>query len=1131
MSGTEASGEEVPLAFTPTTILPPAPHEAFTRAKAPDVPSRAFFTLDPTAADHGLHPAWGGTPVACTAASVEASAASSTDSVVPRDAEVAAVDVEHASLSIGLTIELMETLLHYGSNAQRAVVLMELHALVEARDVIKAVLLIPLVCAMVHSWDAELQATVAAILIECTHLDPEEWRVTAGGMPAVETALAAVSLTGHPTPPALTAAPRLESVPPPIPPPAAPAASSSLPRLEQPISSVMCEASFRVIGAATDETILETWGEVLMAVLPQVQWATNGDQLRRVVATLDVHVRSGVEASSRRLAARLYGSLSMCLDGAAVEEHILPRALALCADPDIQVRGMLAESLAFVGAAVPVKTVEARLWPALRELLQSPDARIHAATLRTIAHVLQAVHEKSGSVRTSPPSSTVEAKLAASLPVTTQGTATAISSLAGAVIAAKQPPAAPVVSPDCKLLRDLLPPVFAKEVAFARSAAAEDQRLVSEDVYLLLEITAEVFGQLAFSALRGGGANDVAADAYRAFLAMATSNGPIVRRHCAYNLAGVCAALSPRFRTEMAAVVEYLARDNDPEVRWNVAAGLHAVAAILIPAADGSATGGSLQAAGATSCFDSLCKAAVGLLQDEHPLVRSNTLDTLFLLLSSLSQACVRGNSVGTPRSGAGSSSGGGTSSATGPPGMARLASIFSNLTLLSEGSWRTQELLAQQLTACASFAPAEALRIHVLPLLLRISEESSYLVRVSAMQAVASSLLHIADTEQRATAFQSFVTDWAQGNTFWKRIAFLEAAEAAAATYSRLLFRDLFAALALRMAWDEVPNVRLHLARILPAIAPACHQMEEFVNALGTLRVDEDGDVVAQLALSEATIAARAGNGVAVGAADREDARREDAERLRYESSLASRPDSGKRRVFRRATKRVGKAAAPGVSSPSAAAACLGAGAGDEPAGLQPTLEEVGKSGGRILTAAETPPTPTACGTGGGGLPVDLPAPVGSVEAPPCGAGAAAAAQPTPRRRASARGAEAAAGGGGALTKALTATVLPGAGVSFEGSGSGGGGALAAAAAFFGAGIGGGSGGTSDGGGTPAPPAVAAAKVAPDTSGGVATASQGTPAEDATASQKGRTPRGGSFLTLLKAGPRRKLKDTEATG
>lgn len=45
MSGTEAGGEEVPLAFTPTTVLPPAPHESFTRAKAPDVPSRAFFTL------------------------------------------------------------------------------------------------------------------------------------------------------------------------------------------------------------------------------------------------------------------------------------------------------------------------------------------------------------------------------------------------------------------------------------------------------------------------------------------------------------------------------------------------------------------------------------------------------------------------------------------------------------------------------------------------------------------------------------------------------------------------------------------------------------------------------------------------------------------------------------------------------------------------------------------------------------------------------------------------------------------------------------------------------------------------------------------------------------------------------
>ncbi|GAB0488816.1 hypothetical protein MMPV_000026 [Pyropia vietnamensis] len=1154
MSATDAGEEEVPLAFTPTTILPPAPHEAFTRAKAPEVSSRAFFTLDPTAADHGLHPAWGGNPVACSTVPIGTSVDSAADTAVPSDAAVAAVDIEHASLSIGLTIELMETLLHYGSNAQRAVVLMELHALVESRDVIKAVLLIPLVCAMVHGWDAELQATVAAIIIACTHLDPEEWLVTAGGVPAVETALAAVSLTGHSSLPALAPAAHPESTPPPIPPRPAPAPSSSLPRLEQPISSVLCEAAFRVIGTASDETILETWGEVLVAVLPQVQWSTDGDQLRRVVATLDVHVRPGVEASSRRLAARLYGSLSMCLDGAAVEEHILPRALSLCADVDIQVRGMLAESLAFVGAAVPVKTVEARLWPALRELLQSPDARIHAATLRTIAHVLQAVHEKMGSIPAAPLSSVVEAKFSSSLPVTTQGTATAISALAGAVIAAKQPPAAPVVAPDCKLLHDLLPPVFAKEVTFASSAAAEDQRLVSEDVYLLLEITAEVFGQLAFSALRGGGADDVAADAYRAFLAMATSNGPIVRRHCAYNLPGVCAALSPRFRTEMAAVVEYLARDIDPEVRWNVAAGLHAVAAILIPTADNTSGGASFQAAGVTSCFDSLCKAAVGLLQDEHPLVRSNTLDTLFLLLSSLSQACVRGNSVGTPRSGAGGNNGGGSSAVLGPTGTTRLASIFSNLTLLSEGSWRTQEILAQQLTACASFAPAEALRIHVLPLLLRISEESSYLVRVSAMQAVASSLLHIADTEQRAAAFQSFVTDWAQGNTFWKRIAFLEAAEAAAATYSRLLFRDLFAALALRMAWDGVPNVRLHLARILPAIAPACHQMEEFANALGTLRVDEDEDVVAQLALSEATIAARANNGAAVAAADREDARREDLERLRYENSLAGRPDSGKRRVFRRATKRVGKTAAPGVSSPSPAAVCLGSGAGEELPVLPPTLEEVGKSGGRLPAAAEPSGTPLAGGSGGGGggLPVDLPASVGGDGALPAGT---ALVQPTPRRRASARGAEAAGSGSGVLTKSLTSAVLSSGGGTSEGSGigggsggsgggGGGGSALAAAAAFLVSGMGGGSsGGLSDGSGTPGHATTAKVVSAMGVGGSATAPPQGTATEDVaaaaaaaaaaagTAPKKGRTPRGGSFLTLLKTGPRRKLKDTEATG
>ena len=1029
-----------------------------------------------------------------------------------------AVDVDNASLSIGMTIELMETLLHYGSNAQRSVVLMELHALVESHDVIKAVLLIPLVCAMVHLWDLELQETVAAILVECTRLEPDEWLVTAGGTSAVESALAAVSLATHAAD-SPTAPPAAGDLP--IRPP--PSVSSSLPPLDQPISSVLCEAAFRVVGSATDETILETWGEVLVAVLSQVKWSQDGDQLARVMATVDAHVRPDVEASSRRLAARLYGSLALCLDSDAVEEHILPRSLTLCNDADIQVRGMLAESLAFVGAAVSVETVEERLWPALQELLQSPDARIHAATLRTIAHVLQAVHEKTATAPTSPSSATVAADVVSSLPLTTRGTATALSASAGAVIAAKQPPAAPVVVPDCKLLHDLLPPVFAKEVAFASSSASEDQRLVSEDVYLLLEITAEVFGQLAFSALRGGGADDVAADAYRAFLAMATSNGPIVRRHCAYNLPGVCASLAPRFRTEMAAVVEYLARDNDAEVRWNVAAGLHATAATLIPTpppGDGGAANGGASLVGIKSSFDSLCKATVGLLQDEHPLVRSNTLDTLFPLLSSLTQGA-RYGSAGAP----GSSGGGGVgiaSSSLGPAVTARLSSIFSNLTLLSEGSWRTQEVLAQQLTACAPFAPSEALRVHVLPLLLRISEESSYLVRVSAMQAVASSLLHIADMELRTTAFQSFVADWAHGNTFWKRIAFLEAAEAAAASYSRILFRDLFAALALRMAWDSVPNVRLHLARTLPAIAPACHQMEEFTNALGTLRVDEDEDVVAQLALSEEAIAGRSNDAVMVAAADKDDAQREDAERLRYECSLASRPDSVKRRVFRRATKRMGRAASqsPAPRPPPSPMAGGGAGAfvADEAPSLAATLEEVGKSAAsRVIVAGELPVVHNAGdgpgaaaddGFDGGGTAGTIPSMV-------------ALPSLSLRRRATSR-ADGVSGGAGALTKTLTASVLSSGGGATDGTG---GGALAAAAAFF----------TGNGAGADSPGAssVAVAGKATATAGGAVltptSPAAGDVATNATA-KRGRTPRGGSFLTLLKTGPRRKLKDTEAT-
>eukprot|EP00168_Porphyra_purpurea_P015671 TRINITY_DN4878_c0_g1_i6.p1 TRINITY_DN4878_c0_g1~~TRINITY_DN4878_c0_g1_i6.p1 ORF type:complete len:390 (+),score=90.35 TRINITY_DN4878_c0_g1_i6:585-1754(+) len=389
-------------------------------------------------------------------------------------------------------------------------------------------------------------------------------------------------------------------------------------------------------------------------------------------------------------------------------------------------------------------------------------------------------------------------------------------------------------------------------------------------------------------------------------------------------------------------------------------------------------------------------------------------------------------------------------------------------------------------------------------------------------MQAVASSLLHIADMELRATAFQSFVADWAHGNTFWKRIAFLEAAEAAAASYSRILFRDLFAALALRMAWDSVPNVRLHLARTLPAIAPACHQMEEFANALGTLRVDEDEDVVAQLAVSEGAIAVRSNDAAMVAAADKDDAQREDAERLRYECSLASRPDSVKRRVFRRATKRIGRAAsqspAPRPLPSPAASGGAGASAVDEAPFLAPTLEEVGKSAtSRVIGAGELPVVRNA-GSGAGASADDVFGGGGAVGTVP---NMVALPSPTLRRRTSSR-AERVGGGAGALPKTLTASVLSSGGGATDGTG---GGALAAPAVSF----------TGNGAGADSPgaPGGAVAGKAAATAGGGALASTSPVAGDVSTNataKRGRTPRGGSFLTMLKTVPRRKLKDTEAT-
>lgn len=516
------------------------------------------------------------------------------------------------------------------------------------------------------------------------------------------------------------------------------------------VAKELSSTAFKVLSHPCDPSICEKWGEILVATLPNVPWTAT--KLDEVIDLLENQHGGSGNPLSRQLTARILGSLASCSSDDGLKRRIMSRAILITKDKNPEVRGMIAESLSFIGASIHVSIVEKELWPCLFSLLNDKDARIHAASLRTLSFIAAAHRGK---------------------------------------------------NVKSKLFKDLVPSVFLQECAKIRRDASEDQRDVDEDKYLVLEINAEIFGELLYSSHEHFPDDAGRREAYKAFMAMATSNGPVVRKYCAHNIPAVSLCLSNKYGLEISALVEFLSRDADDETRWMLAAGIHQTVRIL--ARD--------------STMENLFKAVLALLMDSTCIVRMKTIEHFEELIAELSK-----------HSGYGSAQ--------------KLTPLFQNLQLLAEGNWRTQELLAKQLTLAVPLVPPSSLKMDVLPLLYRMTEESSYMVRKAAMAAVATSIRYIPDITERDGVMRGFRQDWARGSVFWMRIAFIDAGDIAVGIYSRCLFRDTFGSELLRLANDLVPNVRLRTALLLPKIASACNLMEEFHVALGSLKRDEDVDV-----------------------------------------------------------------------------------------------------------------------------------------------------------------------------------------------------------------------------------------------------------------------------------------------
>lgn len=656
---------------------------------------------------------------------------------------------------LACSISAMAETLSSGSDEQRTLVLFEVQQLLPHCAELAVQSIVPIVCENVTSWSSELQNSAA------------------------ETLLVVVA---NPIPPEL--------------------------------SKTISLASFRVLTSTSNVNMHDVWGDILVSTLPHAKWSL--DELDNALFVLDSRRDLNMTLLHRRLTARILGSFAVWLTEEQIKRHILKRAVSLSSDDSVDIRGMIAESFAHIGAAVGIETVESELWTSILRLVDDGDARVHAAAMRSLAHIANRQREKNLS---------------------------------------------------CSFFKKLLPALFLRECIDVRKAAQEDQRLIHDDRYLILEINAYVFGQFVTCCFKELSDDSARKEVYKTFVAMSTCNGPVVRRHCAFNMPGVAAQFVNRYRNEVGSLVEFLSGDSDAETRWNLAAGLHETVRILL----------------SRDTIDCLFNTAETLLGDSNTLVRLNVLQHFDELLSELAKHKAYASS-------------------------SRLTPLFENLQVLCQGNWRTQELLAKQLRLAAPLVPPPTIRSNILPLLYKITEQSSYLVRKACMAAVGTCMRYLSDTQGREHAMSAFRAEWANSPIYWKRMGFIDAAETAIETYSRILFRDTFGAALLRLAHDRVSNVRLRAAKLLHKAAAACHQMEEFYTAMEALKTDHDVDVqyeIRDLNQRVSTVLEEAKGSF------EEDMRREEEEQELYARHLQAQRNANKKRnpVKRTTSLLLGKA------------------------------------------------------------------------------------------------------------------------------------------------------------------------------------------------------------------------------
>lgn len=354
--------------------------------------------------------------------------------------------------------------------------------------------------------------------------------------------------------------------------------------------------------------------------------------------------------------------------------------------------------------------------------------------------------------------------------------------------------------------KSYVPTIFNAECKLAAKwDFSSPRRRISFDTCALMRVFAEEFGPLThalYNELTNAQRDNVVA----AYCNIAKFKKPIVRRACTFNYPAICFHFGDRFSTRLGVLAENWVLDEDVQTRLNMATCLQPTFKYMH----------------SRNGRESLVKAYRHLLSDDNANIKMKAMNGLYDMFNEIS------------------------ANATSKEQTSRLmGSIFHSLhSSTGDVPWRVQIYILNDINRTMEAFPVPILTSHVLPFLKDVAGGSGHIVRRGAMAVVASTLWRFPPGELRDIETAQFVLDWAQAQTYWKRICFIECARAALHLFDVDAFRKHFLSNVLHLSLDKISNVRLRLARFMSELAQYFQVEASFRSAAILLSLDQDSDV-----------------------------------------------------------------------------------------------------------------------------------------------------------------------------------------------------------------------------------------------------------------------------------------------